>query len=578
VSSFARVLLPFVVCLLLGIGCGSTEQSAKLLGEPCSPTLETTSECADGVCATLDNASGYCTKTCTDSQMCGEGFSCEAAGRFGRICVKLTGCKSEADCPAGHICNTATAHCYVQVSRMLCSPCTDALQCPSDGACYSAIGTGEQFCTTACGVGDVCPLGFACEEIPAGKEGALMKQCVPTAESCNAGKPLCSPCEGDAECGGAHDLCVRNVVSGERFCGKDCSPEHPDCPSGFTCADLAQNEDGQGHGPYQCVPISNTCRDFCDAQTPLEESRQCGLGRECKTDSRTCAPSSDGRQCSPCINNDDCRSGDHRENRCIVNDCPDCPFKGEAFCASPCLDDAACVRSFGFGFVCKPVQDGELTQSYCMPQRGTCASGLGRLGEDCTVSGAQDCVAGICLVAGPHAFCSLPCVQDAECGDNRYVCCEAGPDGYDCSADKRTGTGPLSGSGVCAPLGGLFGDDCSPGRSPCQTGTCLDLGTARVCTVACSEGCPSGFACREALLPDGTETSVCFPTGGGLAGADCSFGPAACQSGLCIRKESGPVCTQPCGADGQCPERWVCSPVETVDRQSLSACLPPALQ
>jgi len=572
------VVVPALV-LALGVGCSSTDEQPKLMGDFCSPTLDETDECADGVCASLDNVSGYCTKKCTDTQMCGDGYSCENAGRFGRICVKLTGCKSESDCPAGHVCNTATAHCYVQVSRMLCSPCTDGLQCPQGGACYSAIGTGEQFCTTACAAGDACPLGFECEEIPAGVEGALIKQCVPSAESCNAGKPLCSPCEGDAECGGAHDLCVRNVVSGERFCGKDCSPEHPDCPEGFTCADLAQNADGKGHGPYQCVPISNTCRDFCSSTHSLEESIQCGLGRRCDVERRSCAPATDGRQCAPCIDHDDCRSGEHRENRCIVNDCQDCPFKGEAFCASPCLDDAACIRSFGVGFVCQTVSDGPDTSSkYCMPQRGTCASGLGRLGEDCSVSGAQECITGVCLVAGLQSFCSLPCSEDSHCGDNRYVCCESGPDGYDCSAEKRTANGPISGFGVCAPLGGLFGDDCSPGRSPCQTGTCLDLGTTRVCTVPCSEGCPSGFACRKAQLQGGQVMDVCFPGGGGVAGADCSFGPAACQSGLCIRKESGPVCTQTCESNDGCPDNWVCSEVETVEDQRIKACLPPALQ
>ena len=46
------------------------------------------------------------------------------------------------------------------------------------------------------------------------------------------------------------------------------------------------------------------------------------------------------------------------------------------------------------------------------------------------------------------------------------------------SARERL-TGPASGSGVCAPITGLFGDDCSPGQAPCQTGTCLDLGTAQ---------------------------------------------------------------------------------------------------
>ena len=222
---------------------------------------------------------------------------------------------------------------------------------------------------------------------------------------------------------------------------------------------------------------------------------------------------------------------------------------------------------------------GSGTGKFCLPQRGTCASGLGRLGDDCSKSGAQDCVAGVCLVAGNNSVCSLPCAHDGDCGDTRYRCCESSAAGFDCSDAKRAGDAPKSGTGVCAPLGGLFGDDCSPGRPPCQTGTCLDLGTARLCTVPCAPGCPAGFACRKAqAVGDGAEVDICFPSGGGKAGAPCDFGPAACESGLCIRKDSGPVCTQPCTADGQCPDTWHCSVVLAVDQRSVQACLPPTLQ
>jgi hypothetical protein len=157
--------------------------------------------------------------------------------------------------------------------------------------------------------------------------------------------------------------------------------------------------------------------------------------------------------------------------------------------------------------------------------------------------------------------------------------------GYDCSEPHRTATGPKNGSGVCAPLGGLFGDDCSPGRAPCQSGTCLDLGTARVCTLTCpSNSCPDGFACRTADLPgpsgamDGGTVPVCFPNGGGLAGASCEFGPAACSTGLCIRKDSGSICTMNCATEADCPQGWSCDVQLAVTNQSVQACIPPYLQ
>ncbi len=588
-------VLLFVLC-----ACGGTVRQPLALGANCDPSgAEDAIPCADGLCVGLDSKSGFCSRNC-DNEVCPEDFLCQAAGRYGKICKRLDGCKVDLDCPSGHSCNPKSGNCYIKVSRTLCSPCQDALQCPQGGACFSAIGSGERFCTAACGNNDACPPGFKCKEVPAGEEMATIKQCVPASESCNFGKELCAPCKGDDECGGPFDVCVRNVVSGETFCGRDCNPkknfcpspgcdpealesaQNPECPSGFSCTNIGASTDPNVRGPHQCVPNSNTCANYCNAapNDEITQLRQCGLGKTCA--SETCQNATDGRECAPCIDNDDCRKGSHPENRCIVNNCPSCPFKGEAFCATPCANDAACLSSFGPGFVCKVATDtAGLNKSYCVPQRGTCKSGLGRLGDDCTINGAADCVAGVCLKAGASSLCSLACTADAQCADTRYRCCESTADGYDCSADKRTIDGPKSGMGVCAPLGGLFGDDCTPGRSPCQTGTCLDLGTSRVCSLTCANGaaCPSGFTCRKASLPNASGAiDVCFPEGGGQAGADCAFGPAACASGLCIRKDSGPICTLSCTNDTGCPEDWACITLLDVTETSVQVCVPNTLR
>ncbi len=579
-------------CLL--VACGGTSQRLSL-GSPCTPGSD---ECITELCVALDDQSGFCTASCTTGEECPEGFLCQPAGRHGRICRPLTGCTTETDCPSGHTCNADTGNCYIAVSRQLCAPCDDVAQCPAGGACFTAVGTGETFCTTACGDNDSCPDGYACRELPLGG-GEVRKQCAPVKETCSAGRPLCGACQGDNECGGAYDLCVRNVVSGETFCGRDCNPaknlcpgeeecepalldqaENPDCETGFACTNIGKSDDPNVVGPYQCVPNSNTCQGYCDGDGAGQLSG-CGIGQVCID--HLCVPAIDGRMCSPCDDHDDCRVGGFAENRCIVNNCGDCPFYGESFCSTPCADDAACVRSFGPGFVCEPVDDASgPPRSYCMPQRGTCQTGLGRLGEDCSVAGAQDCVAGVCLKSGLTAFCSNQCAADSDCADNRFLCCEVSEatGGYDCSAERRTAGGPLSGSGVCAPHGGLFGDDCSPGRAPCQSGTCLDLGTARLCTVTCADNdCPENFSCRAAFGPDGeSQLNVCFPNGGGQPGSNCTFGPAACETGLCIRKDSGAICSQYCDGGAACPDGWVCELQLTVTQQSVQACLPPALQ
>jgi hypothetical protein len=595
--TFLVLVMPGLVMAGLGLSACSPVDRVRLLslGEACVAGDPNTA-CRDGLCVALDDQSGFCTAPCNDD--CPTGFVCEGAGRFGRICKSLSGCKTVTDCPAGHTCNAETGNCFIQVSRALCSPCQDVAQCPSGGTCFKAIGSGERFCTAPCGTADECPTGSTCREVPAGRENALIKQCVPTSETCNAGRSLCSPCTGDDECGGPFDLCVRNIVSQESFCGRDCNPaknvcpmvgcdpgsldaaQNPDCPSGFSCINLKSPAAEGGKGPYQCVPNSNTCRGSCDPTAEAGQlSSQCGVGRLCQ--GGACEPAVDGRQCSPCSTNDDCRRGGFSENRCIVNTCATCQFKGETFCSTPCLDDAACVRSYGTGFVCNDVADPTgPTRKYCMPQRGSCQGGLKRLGEACDGNGALDCLTGVCVTAGITSFCSNSCTKDSQCGDTRYRCCESSVNGYDCAPAKRSGDGPASGMGICSPIGGLFGDDCTPGRPPCQSGTCLDLGTARLCSTTCVDGtCPVGFACRQAVRAGSTDgVAVCFPSGGGVAGSSCTFGPAACEQGLCLRKDSGPICTQPCMSDGDCPTDWKCDVLATVDSRSVQACVPPALQ
>jgi len=271
-----------------------------------------------------------------------------------------------------------------------------------------------------------------------------------------------------------------------------------------------------------------------------------------------------------------------------VNNCPDCANKGETFCAEPCpCADAACADGtkqcqahFGTGFLCTKVGTG----SFCVPQRGTCQSGLGRVGDSCTVKGPADCVSGTCLSYGKTALCSAACAKDSECGDPRsFRCCDKSGDFYDCGKRNAGNDGPASGAGVCAPNGGLFGDDCRPGRPPCQSGTCLDIGTARLCTVPCGTGdtCPTDFVCREAFSDTGTEkkaVKICFPDGGGAPDSDCTFGPAACSDRICIKKESGPVCSKPCEISEDCPAEWGCTEVTPLGKEEkIKACLPPGV-
>lgn len=588
----------------LALACGSTTVRRLQTGESCNPAVPGPDQCIGNVCLSFDNKSGYCTATCIEAAGCLPGFTCHETPA-GSVCARKLGCTRDTDCPSGHVCDTATRLCYIAVVRGLCSPCTSSKQCPQGGGCFTVPGTGERFCTTDC-AGAPCPQGFACREVSL--DGATVKQCVPASGTCNYGRSLCGPCQGDDECGGFVDLCVRNLVSGEQFCAVACSlgslkpctdgsgclssetcsarsdyvggenrcflkPELVRCAANFTCADLS----GTGTGPFQCVPNGNTCVGYCDSADERVQTLQCGLGRMCDVSARRCLAATDGRECAPCRDNDDCRKVGHPDNQCLVNACAGCPYQGETFCAEPCPatgGDSECFNRFGPGFTCVAVG----TQSFCVPRRGTCVTGLGRLGDSCAKDGAGDCVTGLCLDYGSTAICSGLCFRDADCGDTRYLCCGLSGKLYDCSPAARNpaNDGPAAGTGVCAPIGGQFGDDCAPGRPPCQSGTCLDIGTARLCTDLCAAGtCPGSFVCRQAQpLSGGDAVQVCFPGGGGQVGSDCTFGPAACADRLCIKKESGAVCTRTCAGQADCPDSWRCDTAKTVDGRELTVCLP----
>lgn len=533
--------------------------------------------CQSGLCFAVDSQSSVCTKTCAAVADCPAHWLCDKVPgvKDGKLCLPagLGGrCTADAECPAGHKCDTDASRCYIPVSREVCSPCTSSKQCPTGGFCATVAATGEQYCTVGC-TGNDCPVGFLCLDV----EGAATKQCVPGNDqrSCHAGKSLCSPCRADAECGGGGDRCVRNLASGEQFCGQKCA-HTSDCPSGFNCLDLS----GEGRGPTQCVPNSQTCAGYCESDNSEVVRRQCGLGASCDTSARHCQTATDGRMCAACQDDDSC-SADPTA-RCVANNCPDCPFKGEKFCATSCAgagggkDDSRCLA----GFFCAGLGAGGASGPWhCAPTSGTCRAGAGILGDDCTAKGAAQCLSGLCLGFGSQGVCSTACHADGDCGDGRFKCCAlvAGGKVFDC------GQPPGADGGVCSPRGGGFGADCSPGQPPCFGGTCLDLGTARLCTKTCADGaCPAGFSCRDGRQPKGDGTfdsvKVCFPDGGGDLGASCSFGPAACQSGFCLKKGSGNLCTRQCTSDTDCGDEFSCVADTALDgsEKGLSAqfCVP----
>ncbi len=564
--------------------CGGDTSSAKgLLGADCVGARD--AACASNLCLVLDSNTAYCSQSCAGASDCPDGFLCLSGGLTGSKVCQSRGaggvCGIDDDCPAGLKCDASSARCYVPVSRTACGACTSDLQCGTGGTCH-AESSGETFCAPACGANDTCAAGFLCAAVTEGGRRCLPATSTtpPAAGSCRGGRPLCTPCTGDVECGKPGDLCVRNVISEEMFCGVRCTT-NADCPGNFNCTDLS----GKGNGPFQCVPNSNTCAGYCDSTDPVVVARECGLGSSCDLPNRKCVALTSGVLCAACQSDDDCTKAS-ATNRCVQNQDKGSVFFGEKFCGTDCSQGtcpgAGCAANQGAcqaGFRCTGIGTGGVWPYQCVPARGSCNGGLQRLGDPCDRHGSADCQSGLCGQFGTEKRCSMACTADDQCGA-RWRCCKAvGSDRYDCSQ-------PAAGqSGVCAPTGGSFGDDCAPGGPPCAEGLCLDLGTAQLCTRGCdaTHPCATGFTCQAGTLknPDGTPgtttTNVCFPNGGGGVGAACAFGPAACKSHVCLKKDSGNVCTAKCTGSADCPVTWSCADVAQVGGGTLSVCVPPGV-
>ncbi len=574
-SPAARSFFP-LLALLAACG-GSTKTQLGLLGADCLGGRD--GACASSTCLVLDSSTAYCSQGCQKPTDCPTGYLCLPLGSQNLCQARGAGgvCGVDDDCPAGLKCDAAPGRCYVPVTRSPCGTCTSDKQCGAGGTCHSE-GT-ESFCSVACGAGDTCATGYTCG---ADASAAGAKRCLPANGSCRGGRPLCAPCTGDLECGKPGDLCVRNLLTQETFCGQKCNAD-ADCPKSFSCTDLS----GKGQGPTQCVPNTQTCANYCDSTDAATVKRECGFGATCDAVNRACIRATDGSLCASCSTDDDCTKTSATA-RCLVNRTAGSPFLGEKFCGSDCTLGGTCTgpscqpdpSKCGPGFTCAGIGPAAGWPFQCAPASGSCKGGFGKLGDSCRDHGSPDCVTGICAQFGEEKRCSAGCLADNDCGDARFHCCAAsGTDKYDCSKAPT----PASG-GICAPVGGSFGDDCSPGHSPCQEGLCLDMGTAQLCTKACTlqqaGTCPTGFSCQAGKLTadDGTQTGdvqVCFPDGGGGVGSACAFGPAACKSHLCIKKDSGNVCTVKCTAPTDCPTDWSCGSETTVGGTQVSVCLPP---
>ena len=126
-------------------------------------------------------------------------------------------------------------------------------------------------------------------------------------------------------------------------------------------------------------------------------------------------------------------------------------------------------------------------------------------------------------------------------------------------------------------LGG-FGDACESNRD-CESGYCVPSAFGFLCTVACTEDCPSlgeeTFACEPVVNAGGDAIKVCLPTGDPIC-TPC-LDDINCSRGACVTLGRSQVCGLDCEDSSTCPIGTAC--VRQLDGVALDVpqCLPQTL-
>lgn len=362
--------------LLLLAGC---TQGLRTVGGEC----RLNSDCE----APLFCVERECVPQCREDRDCADKQVCR-----GQLCVEpepgQNACAATSDCPVNQTCiggicealilNTLDAGVELDDGGVAPDAGPDGGVVPDAGV---DAGVGGLPYGAVCAAASECASGLCLG--PAGAtSGRCTKPCAVNADctypdTCadvpGAGR-LCAttqaggqpgdPCpNGDADC--ASGICLQ-LSSTRSFCTQPCAPL-PTCPVGLTCAPVP---DGQGGAVTVCVP----------------GGAGEGFGGACA------------------------RAAD-----CATGLCIGVPSTGQGVCTSTC-DQIPCPA----GYSCLAVDDGQGGVAQVCAPGGAVG---GAYGDTCT--GASSCQSGLCLndarLGG--AYCTLPCVRDADCAAiNGLVC------------------------------------------------------------------------------------------------------------------------------------------------------------
>ncbi|MFH1531627.1 MAG: MopE-related protein [Pseudomonadota bacterium] len=120
---------------------------------------------------------------------------------------------------------------------------------------------------------------------------------------------------------------------------------------------------------------------------------------------------------------------------------------------------------------------------------------------------------------------------------------------------------------------GDWGEDCGSNED-CDSGFCIDVDGASVCTVTCLDECPGDWVCKGLDTPPDW-TFVCVPPTGNICKPCETDGDCHYQGDLCLPiGETGMHCGMDCSAGQGCPSGYECGAVEREGRGPAAQCLP----
>ncbi|HVR18146.1 MAG TPA: hypothetical protein VMS65_00575 [Polyangiaceae bacterium] len=193
------------------------------------------------------------------------GFSCVGAGVGDTESYCTSDCVSDADCPAGFLCDALSS--ASGTARTMCVPRGFCAECTSDEDCLSVPGgvcardaSGEKHCTAECDPNrNSCPWGASTDcRVTDDELGA--PTCQHRSGSCGGEGNGCDPCVRDDEC--PNGYCLTSFYTGERWCVDQTLP--------CSCEGLPNTQDFCG-GANGCPDSPSGLRMVCYDTSPPGE-------------------------------------------------------------------------------------------------------------------------------------------------------------------------------------------------------------------------------------------------------------------------------------------------------------------